>query len=119
MRTFLGRHLRRLVLSTVAVLAVLGGIAYATIPDSGKVYTACMLNGIGTVRLIDPSLSSTNPMSHCISLETKVTWNQQGQTGPQGLQGPKGDTGPQGIQGPKGDPGPQGRNGDAGPQGVK
>jgi hypothetical protein len=41
-----------------------------------------------------------------------------GDTGPQGIQGPKGDTGsqgPQGIQGPKGDTGSQGATG---PQGL-
>ena len=32
------------------------GIAYATIPGAGAVYTACMLKNVGTVRLIDPSL---------------------------------------------------------------
>ncbi|HVM56702.1 MAG TPA: hypothetical protein VMT74_04495, partial [Gaiellaceae bacterium] len=63
---------------TAALFALAGGIAYATIPDSGKVYTACMLKSIGTIRLIDPSLPAHNLMSHCTSLETQVTWNQQG-----------------------------------------
>jgi hypothetical protein len=42
----------------IAAVAVVGalaaaGVAYAAIPDSNGVYTACMLNGVGTVRLID------------------------------------------------------------------
>ena len=114
---------RRAVVVGVAGLCALiaaAGIAYATIPSSSKVYTACMLNNVGTVRLIDPSLPSTNAMSHCTSLETQLTWNQQGQQGLQGLQGPKGDigaTGPQGPQGPKGDPGATGPAGPTGPAG--
>ena len=47
--------------SRAALFAVAGGIAYATIPDSGNVYTGCMLKNIGTVRLIDPSLPPREP----------------------------------------------------------
>ena len=61
-----------------------------------------MLNGLGTVRLIDPSLASSSLMSHCTSLETKVTWNQQGQ---------KGDPGPTGPASKNGAPGKDGVNG--------
>ena len=88
--------LRRAVVVAVAVvitLAAAAGLAYATIPDNGKVFTACMLKSVGTVRLIDSYLPSTNPMSHCTSLETQVTWNQQGQQGPQGPQGAAGASG--------------------------
>jgi hypothetical protein len=103
----LGRGRRRLLLvGVVLVVAAAGsGIAYATIPGEGNVYTACMLNGVGTIRLIDPSSAPSKLMSHCTRFETKITWNQQGQAGspgPQGPQGPKGDTGPQGPQGPAG-----------------
>ena len=108
-------------LATVTALVFgLAAIAYATIPDSGKVYTACMLTGVGSVRLIDPSLPPHNRMSHCTPFETQITWNQKGQAGPQG---PKGDTGAtgqtgaDGAQGPKGDTGPQGPQGSAGPAG--
>jgi hypothetical protein len=120
MKRFVGRLGMRSALLTAAALAAAGGIAYAAIPDSGNVYTACMLKNIGTVRLIDSTLPSTNLMSHCTSLEAQVTWNQQGQQGPpgppgqQGQQGPKGDTGP---QGPKGDTGAAGADGAAGPAG--
>jgi hypothetical protein len=96
---YIGRHTGRVVLFGVLLFAVLGGIAYATIPDSNGVYTACRLNGVGTIRLIDPSLPSTNLQSHCTSLETQIQWNQQGQ---RGLQGPPGDTGPPGPPGAAG-----------------
>ena len=96
----MNRHLHRRALrvSLVAglLLAVAGGVAYATIPDSGKVFHACMLNNVGTVRLIDQSLPSGSPMSHCTSFETAVAWNQTGQQGPPGLQGPAGPEGPTG-----------------------
>jgi hypothetical protein len=108
---YVGRHTGRVVLFSVALLAIVGGIAYATIPDSGGVYTACMVKNVGTIRLIDPSLSSTNVQSHCTSLETKITWSQ---VGPTGLQGPKGDAGAQGRQGDVGPAGPQGPKGDPG-----
>jgi hypothetical protein len=56
-----------------------------------------MLNGIGTMRLIDKSLPWTNFMTHCSDKETEVSWNQLGQ---QGLHGPPGDKGPLGDKGP-------------------
>jgi hypothetical protein len=64
----------------VALLAV-AGVAYATIPDAAGVYTACRLNGVGTIRLIDPSGPSTSLLSHCTSFETQITWNQKGKNG--------------------------------------
>jgi hypothetical protein len=97
---------RRLILLAAATAALaVAGIAYATIPDGNKVVSACMLKNVGTIRLIDSSLPSSNLMSHCSSLETQVSWNQQGQPGapgPQGAQGP---------QGPAGPPGPAGQDG--------
>jgi Gp5 C-terminal repeat (3 copies) len=77
----------RLTILVVALLAMAGGIAYATIPGSSNVYTACMLKNVGTMRLIDPSLPSSNLMSHCTTLETQVSWNQQGQNGAAGAPG--------------------------------
>jgi hypothetical protein len=78
------------------------------------VFNACLLNGVGTIRLIDKSLSSTNLMSHCTDKETEISWNQAGQPGPAGAQGAKGDAG---AAGPKGDTGPAGPAGAAGPKG--
>ncbi|HVM56445.1 MAG TPA: hypothetical protein VMT74_03200 [Gaiellaceae bacterium] len=107
------RTVRVAVLSTV-LLAVAGGIAYATIPDSNNVYNACLLKATGTIRLIDTSLPSHDFRSHCTMFEQPISWNEQGVPGPQGL---KGDTGPQGLKGDTGDPGPKGDTGAQGPQG--
>jgi len=74
----------------VAALLAAAGIAYATIPDGGAVYTACMLKNVGTIRLIDPSGPSGSLLSRCSALETQIQWNQKGQ---------KGDTGPAGANG--------------------
>ena len=124
---------RRPVLIAVAAagLAVTGaGVAYASIPDSGQTYTGCMLNNVGTLRLIDPSLGGNNPMGHCFGRETQVTWNQKGQPGapgPAGPPGPAGETGPigpagltgaAGPSGPAGLPGPSGPKGDPGAPGI-
>jgi len=121
---------RRHVIVAVLVVAgcAVGGVAYATIPDASQVYHACMQKNVGTLRLIDESLPSTDVLSHCRSSETEISWSQTGQQGPKGdvgPQGPKGDIGPQGaqgLQGPQGlqgDPGPQGLTGATGPQGPK
>jgi hypothetical protein len=100
-------------------LGAAAGIAYASIPDGSGTYTACMLRSTGTIRLIDPSLPPSSLLSHCTSLESRITWNQ---TGPQGPQGPRGATGPQGptgAQGPKGATGLQGLQGERGQQGTQ
>lgn len=91
------------VTGTLLVGVIVGGVAYATIPGPGNVYSACMLKGIGTIRLIDKSLPDSNLMSRCKpSLEIEVSWNQAGQQGPPGLQGPKGDPGSPGADGTPG-----------------
>jgi hypothetical protein len=122
MNTLFGRRGRRLSVLVVAGLALAGGVAYATIPSSGNVYTACVLKHIGTIRLIDPTLPSSSLMNHCTPPETQISWNQTGQPGPVGPQGPKGDTGaagPAGPQGPAGNDGAPGAAGPAGQQGPK
>jgi Collagen triple helix repeat (20 copies) len=125
MKGIRGRRLRWLLVLCVAGFALVGGVAYATIPDSGQVYTGCMLKGVGTIRLIDTSLPTSNLMSHCTALETQVSWNQQGQpgsAGPKGATGAAGATGATGATGPAGPSGPKGDTGDTGaigPQGSK
>jgi hypothetical protein len=99
-----------MVVAVVALVLVLGGVAYATIPSSSGVYTACVLYPTGTIRLIDPSQNQ-----HCLpGVEQAISWNQIGPTGPVGATGAKGSTGP---QGPKGDTGQQGSRGATGPAG--
>ncbi len=85
----------------VAALGIVAGVAYATIPDSNHVFTACMLNNVGTIRMIGHDAKpARDPAGHCSGLETLLTWNQcrdkralQAQLA---RQGPKGDTGPAG-----------------------
>jgi hypothetical protein len=71
---------KRLVLATVVLFALAGGIAYASIPDGDGTYHACMLKGIGTIRIIDPA-----KQQRCsTALETEITFNQKGQPGADG-----------------------------------
>src|SRR5437660_167992 len=89
--------------AVVALASLIGaGIAYSAIPDGNKVFTACMLNNVGTVRLIDKSLPSTNLMSQCTAKETQISWNEKGQDGAAGAPGAPGATGPVGPAGPAG-----------------
>src|SRR2546421_432615 len=93
--------MKRFVLGAVVGLALASGVAYATIPDSGGVIHACMLNKIGTVRIIDPSQGQ----KCSASLETPIDWNQKGgagargPTGSAGTNGSRGPTGPAGVSG--------------------
>ena len=68
------RHGRGIVLtsSLVAALAV-GGIAWATIPDSAGVLHGCYNTTTGALRVIDPSKGQT-----CASGEAALSWNQSG-----------------------------------------
>ena len=97
MQALLGSSRRRLAVLVVAGFAVAGGVAYATIPDSGNVYTACMLNKVGTIRLIDPSLGNSSLMGHCVAPETQISWHQQGQKGEPGVPGKNGTNGTNGV----------------------
>ncbi len=106
-----------LAVAVAALVLALGGVAWATIPDSGGVIHGCYSKAIGRLRVIDPSTSA-----HCTALESPIQWNQTGPQGPQGLKGDTGATGPQGLKGDTGATGPQGLKGDTGatgPQGLK
>jgi hypothetical protein len=103
MKTTMKRWIGPIAGALVATVVV-GAVAYAAIP-TGNVYTACMLKNVGTIRLIDPTLPSGNPRSHCTSLETQVAWNQKGDPGPAGKDGADGLDGQPGAAGAKGDPG--------------
>ena len=117
MKLHRGRRLYCALAAGVAALGI-GGVAYAAIPDSGGVYTACVLKNIGTIRLIDPSLPSSNFESHCTSFERQISWNQTGPTGPAGATGRAGATGPQAATGVQGATGSQGVSGPQGPTGA-
>jgi Gp5 C-terminal repeat (3 copies) len=79
------RGRRSVVLVAAIVLLAAAGAAYAEIPDSSGVYTACRAKANGAVRLIDPSAASTSPLSHCTQAETEVSWNAEGAAGKDGV----------------------------------
>ena len=95
-----------LLLIAVALLALAGGIAYASIPDAAGVIHACYRTDSGAVRLIDV------PDQTCLDGEVAIQWNIRGDIGPAG---PPGATGPAGPPGETGPTGPQGPAGPAGP----
>ena len=70
----------------------MGGIAYASIPDSAGVIHGCYGKSNGQLRVIDEGQS-------CKNNETALDWNEQG---PQGLQGPQGGKGDKGDKGDAG-----------------
>ena len=84
-------------IAALASLALAGGVAYATIPDSQGVIHACYAKSGGALRVVDATVTN------CKTAETSLTWNQAGVPGQPGPQGTSGATGP---QGPQGEPGP-------------
>jgi len=103
-----------LVALLVGALVLAGiGVANAQIPAQDGTISSCYTKSTGGIRIVDAA--STN----CKSGETSLTWNQQGNTGPQGPVGPQGATGPAGPQGATGAIGPQGAQGPTGPQGPQ
>jgi hypothetical protein len=85
------------VVGALAASAVVGGVAWATIPDANGTINGCYRisedDEKGQLRVVsDPTA--------CRSNEAPILWNQ---VGPQGA---KGEPGAQGPAGPKGDPGP-------------
>jgi hypothetical protein len=98
-----------LVVAVAAVVLALGGVGWASIPDSGGVIHGCYQKEHGQLRVID-----TDKHQSCNHSEIAVSWSQ---TGPQGATGPQGPAGPAGPAGPKGDTGATGAVGPAGPQG--
>jgi len=100
------------VLAAIALLGTMIGISYAQIPAQNGTISTCFTKSTGSIRVIDASVTN------CKSGETSLTWNQQGNTGPQGPPGATGATGATGPQGPQGAPGPTGAAGPQGPPGV-
>jgi hypothetical protein len=105
--------LAALVLGAV-VLAGLGGLVYAAIPDQNGVITGCYKTSNGRLRVIDAEAGE-----NCRRGERRLQWNQRGRRGPRGFRGPEGPAGPQGPEGPRGFDGPSGPAGPQGPQGPQ
>jgi hypothetical protein len=74
-----------LLVSSIGVLAVAGGLVYATIPDTSGLVHGCYAKSTGNLRVIDDSSSS------CKSNEQSLTWNATGPQGPPGPAGPGGN----------------------------
>ncbi|HTA11846.1 MAG TPA: hypothetical protein VK765_00395 [Solirubrobacteraceae bacterium] len=102
-----------LALSTIALVAALGGGAWAAIPGPEGIIHGCYNRHSGTVRVID-----TATRQRCRRRESELDWDE---TGPPGPRGGGGKTGPQGKQGKQGVPGKNGNsatNGAPGAPGV-
>ena len=107
--------------AAVAIFAIAGGIAYASIPDAAGVINGCYRTSTddqkGQLRVVeDPA--------NCRSNEQPIQWSQRGvagatgAAGPVGPQGAKGDQGIQGIQGAQGPAGADGQDGSDGQDGA-
>jgi hypothetical protein len=84
-------HLRTVLLTT-GVLVVVGGVAFAAIPDSNGLINACYDNTTGAVRLVD-----AQPGNCAKTGETGISWNQTGPAGPRGEAGSPGAPGAPGV----------------------
>jgi hypothetical protein len=68
-----------IVMGALAIVGLtLGGIAYASIPDSGDVIHGCYQTNKGDLRVID------NASAQCRNNESRLDWNAQGPPGPAG-----------------------------------
>jgi hypothetical protein len=106
LRTYLKRP--AVVAIVAAGLAVVVVVSHASIPGPSGLISSCYVQGSGTVKIVDSSVTS------CPDGQTLLTWNQVGPVGPAG---PQGVPGKPGAQGPAGSQGPVGPQGLAGPQG--
>lgn len=93
MSSTLRKHIGTIVAVSVTAL-VIGGIAVASIPDSGGVIRACYAQKGGTLRVID-----TDKGQNCKTGEVALNWNQKGVPGADGATGPAGSSGPAGSAG--------------------
>jgi hypothetical protein len=85
-RQFRLRRRTALALATCAAALVLaGGTAYASIPGTGGLITACYSRPAGALRVINAGAGA-----QCGRDEKKLSWNQAG---------PRGATGPRGLPG--------------------
>ena len=86
----------------VVVLALGGGVAFATIPGSGGVIHGCYLKLSGVVRVIDAGFVPAGRVA--VELEPD---RSAGSAGPAGSTRSAGSTGPAGAEGRPRQPGPR------------
>src|SRR5919108_323143 len=65
-------------IALAALIIAIGGVAYATIPDSEGVIHGCFNKQSGNLRVVESS-------SECRTNESAIDWNQQGPPGPPGI----------------------------------
>lgn len=102
-----------LIVAIAALVVAIGGVAYATIPDSNGVIHACY--GTGRYLKVIPARSHQS----CPKGFTPLSWNQSGPPGLPGIPGPAGSPGPQAAPGATGPAGPQGPQGPSGTTGLQ
>jgi hypothetical protein len=88
------QHVRSNVIAYLALFLAIGGGGYAVAATNTKTITVCADKKSGVLHL--------KTRGRCKRTQTRVTWNQQGPRGAQGIPGPTGQRGAQGIQGPRG-----------------
>jgi Collagen triple helix repeat (20 copies) len=107
------------IVSIGSVLFLVGAFAPAA-RSQNVTYYGCVGNLTGVLRVVSAT-------TVCLSIETKIQWNEIGPAGPigpagaagaKGATGPTGPTGPQGPAGAVGPAGPIGAVGSAGPAGA-
>ncbi len=96
-------------LCTVALLAALGGAAWAAIPGPAGIIHGCYSRHGGQLRVIN-----TSTHARCRRREVELNWSETGPPGPRGGGGPRGL---RGFTGARGATGPAGTAGGVGPQG--
>jgi hypothetical protein len=90
-----------LALSTVALVAALGGVAWAAIPGPSGIIHGCYNKHGGQLRVINLATGG-----RCRHKEAALSWSETGPPGPRGGGGPKGATGKTGKTGVTGAQGP-------------
>ena len=110
------RHIRRNLVSYLALFVALGGTSYAavTLPRNSVGSAQLQNNAVTSGKVRDHSLLAKDFRAHQLPAGPQ---GQAGPAGPQGARGPAGAAGPQGASGGTGPAGPQGATGPAGPQG--
>jgi type VI protein secretion system component Hcp len=112
----------RVLLPTVAALGAGAAVAVgAAVSDNGTIRGCVLTNPvesdqpIGSLRVLDATVTGDENCK--IGQEEPITWNQQGNTGPQGVPGTAGAAGAAGAPGKDGKDGTNGATGATGPQG--
>ena len=64
-------------IALTALIVAVGGVAYATIPDSEGAIHGCFQKNSGSLRVVES-------VGECRTSEREISWNQRGEPGPPG-----------------------------------